>query len=227
MSYIRKILAGVLILAMMLGLAVVGEAATSPSDVPQPTNPNYDPATGNDTETASNGVQVVYHINNNGTSTIVSVQQTSGSTSTSINAQGGHDANGNLVPPTQVGDGKHGVLNSKRGRKITTLTINGGDGKVTINANAFKGAKVKKLKVNSAKVKIKKNAFKGAKQRTVKVYMKQVKKASHVSVTRGAFSGLSHKSRIYVSKKNMSKKEYQKLVRKLRNAGFRGKIIRN
>ena len=226
MSYIKKILAGVLILAMMLGLVVAGEAS-SPTDVPTSANPNYDPATGNDTETAQNGVQVVFHINSDGTSTITSVQQSQGTTGTSVNAYGGYDENGNYVPAAQVGDGKHGVLNSKLGQKITTFAVNNGDNQVTINANAFKGSKVKTVKINGKKVKIKKNAFKGTKQKTVKIYVKKAKKATDVSVAKGAFNGLSSKSKIYVSKKNMSKKEYNKLVKKLRKAGFKGKVVRN
>ena len=226
MCYIKKILAGVLILAMMLGLVVAGEAASSPSVVPTPANPNYDPATGNDTETAQNGVQVIFHIDGD-TSTIIDVHPVEGSNGTSVNAYGGYDADGNYTPATQVGDGEHGVMDSKPGQQITTFEVTSGDSEVTINSYAFKGSKVKKVKIHGRKVKFNKNAFKGTKQKTVSIYLKQVKKASDVSVAKGAFKGLSSKSKIYVSKKNMSKKEYNKLVKKLRKAGFKGKVIRN
>ena len=74
---------------------------------------------------------------------------------------------------------------------------------------------------------IKKNAFKGTKATKVKITISGKKrKASAFSFSKGAFNGLSKKSSIVVSKSTMTKKEFNKLKKKLQKAGFKGKITR-
>ena len=220
----KRITAMILVLVLTLGMGVLSFAETSPGEVVTPANPNYDPKTHLDVETADNGVQVTFYINGS-TSTVVDVQATG--SGTTVNAYGGYDENRTYVPAIQVGDGTHGVMNSKKGQKIKTFAINNGDNLVTFKKYAFKGSKASKVKVNGQKSKFEKNAFKGTKKANAKIYLKKAKTAKDITVAKGAFNGLNNKSTIYVSKKNMSKKEYNKLVKKLRKAGYKGKIVRN
>lgn len=93
----------------------------------------------------------------------------------------------------------------------------------TVATNAFKGQKhVKKIYLGRSVVKAEKKAFSGAKK-LKKVYVRTAKK---FTFKKGAFKGLkTGKMTVYVNKK-MSKKNYKKLVKSLRKAGFKGKIKR-
>ena len=75
------------------------------------------------------------------------------------------------VPITQIGTGKSGVFNSKAGRIVTRVTVKSKADVVTIKANAFKGSKVKTLKLNSKKTVINKNAFNKTKAKSPKIYV--------------------------------------------------------
>ena len=128
---------------------------------------------------------------------------------------------GSKVPITQIGTGKAGVFNSKAGRIITRVTVKSSANVVTIKANAFKGSKVKTLKLNSKKTIINKNAFNKTKAKSPKIYVN-----GKVSAKKGAFKGLSKKAKIIVSKKAYSKKAFKKLKKALKKAGFKGTISR-
>ena len=125
------------------------------------------------------------------------------------------------VPITQIGTGKSGVFNSKAGRIVTRVTVKSKADVVTIKANAFKGSKVKTLKLNNKKTVINKNAFNKTKAKSPKIYVN-----GKVSAKKGAFKGLSKKAKIIVSKKAYSKKAFKKLKKALKKAGFKGTISR-
>lgn len=125
------------------------------------------------------------------------------------------------VPITQIGTGKSGVFNSKAGRIVTRVTVKSKADVVTIKANAFKGSKVKTLKLNNKKTVINKNAFNKTKAKSPKIYVN-----GKVSAKKGAFKGLSKKAKIVVSKKAYSKKAFKKLKKALKKAGFKGTISR-
>ena len=160
----------------------------------------------------------------NGSATVVKIEATGDGNMAPIGTA--HDENNNEVTDITIGDGTNGVLDNKNGQKIITLQIDNGSKKVIIKANALKNSKVTKVIIKGQKSKFEKNVFKGTKKKTCRIYLKGAKKAKDVSIAKGAFNGLGKNSKVYLSKK-MDKKEYKKLVNKLRKAGFKGKIVRN
>jgi hypothetical protein len=132
------------------------------------------------------------------------------------------------IPVTQLGDGKKGVFNSKKGRIIKRVYVKSqAKNGITIAKKAFYGSKVNKITFTAKKVKIKASAFSGTKVENLKIVIKGKKKtAKAFSFAKGAFKGLSSDAKVIVSKKTMSKKQYKKLVKKLRKAGFEGTIKR-
>lgn len=115
---------------------------------------------------------------------------------------------------------------NKSSVSIGTVTVKGV--KYTFNyikANAFKATKkVKTVSINTGnrKVTIAKNAF--AKSKVSKLKLRGFKKASNVSFKKGAFKSSKIK-KVYVSKA-MSKKEFNKIKKALRKAGFKGTVKR-
>ena len=224
MSFIRKLMAAVLILAMTFGLVVVGNAATSPSEVVEPANPGYDLSKNTDTETGD-GSKVVYKVGST-TSTVLTVERLEKFPSTRIvYLQQAKDKDNKKVLVSKLCDGKNGIFDSKYGRKILHVIVQKTPD-VTISKGAFKGSKIEKIELRNQKTKFKKDAFKGTKQSKVKIELKGATTAADVTVSKGAFNGLSKKSVISVKKSKMSKSEFDKLVKKLRKAGFTGKIVR-
>lgn len=215
MGYMKRAMALLLALVMSLCLVFSANAATSPTTAP--TNPNFDPTTGQDTNTQDDATIVSTVVNN--TAVVDSVTSTGGS---SVSLTVAKDASNNEVPITQVGDGTKGAFDPT----IKTVTVSSTAEQVTIAKNALSKAKVKKLNVNAASVSIKKNAFKGTKTKNPTIKITGVKKASDVKVVKGSFDGLNKKAQFVVSKKSMSKKQFNKLKKNLKKKGFKGKIVR-
>lgn len=224
MSYIKKTLALVLILAMTLGLVFEANAAGSP-DV-GPVNPGYDPATDTDTDTQDDAGNVHISVFTDGKVILTEVQGDGTSAGSKAAINDARDENNIPVPITDIGDGKTGVLDSKLGRKVTSLVINTGADNVTLNKNALSGSKVSKLTVKNRKVKIRKNAFKNTKAKNPKIKLTGLRTASDLTLSKGAFNGLGADTTIVVSSK-MSGKQYRKLYDKLVKAGFKGTLKRN
>ena len=89
---------------------------------------------------------------------------------------------------------------------------------VAVSGNAFNKTSVKKVVLGTNVYKVYKNAFKGAKKLKY-IYIRTTKR---VKVSKGAFKGLNTKKMtIKINKKN---KNYKKIVKALRKAGFKGKI---
>ena len=130
-----------------------------------------------------------------------------------------------MVPVTDI---FKDTFNSNEGRRVTKLTLTPPAGiNIVIHTGAFNKSKVKKLNLKlgkKGKVTIQKNAWKKTKARKVKITIK-AKKAKQVVVKKKAFKYLKKKSVIKV-KKSMSKKQFKKLRKKLKKAGFKGKIKR-
>lgn len=114
----------------------------------------------------------------------------------------------------------------KNNRKTITIpskiTVKGVKYDVTaIGAKAFKNCKkATKLILPASVTRIDKNAFAGAKK--VKVIKLNGKKAP--TIKKGAFKGLNTKKITLQVKKSMSKKQYKKLAKAAKAAGFKGKI---
>ena len=126
---------------------------------------------------------------------------------------------------TQVGNGKIGVFDSKKGRCVKSVTI-GSTKKVTVAPNAFKNSSVNILRLKSKMV-FKANAFKGTNNAAMKIYVIAPKKtAADFSFASGAFTGLSDKAVFTVTADAMTAAEFNKLKSKLVKAGFKGKIVR-
>ncbi len=97
----------------------------------------------------------------------------------------------------------------------------------TVKANAFrKNAKLKTVNIKNAgqKITLQKNAFAGAKNlRRINI---QITKASSLIVKKGAFKGLNtRKMTIRVNKKTKAK-ELVKIRKRLKAAGFKGKVTK-
>ncbi len=96
-----------------------------------------------------------------------------------------------------------------------------------IKANAFKkNAKLKSVTIKNAgqRLTLQKGAFTGAK--SLKKITIQIKKASALTVKKGAFKGLdTRKTTVKVDKKTKAK-ELAKIRRKLKAAGFKGKVAK-
>ena len=214
MNGMKKILAFVLVLALTLGLAAVSFAADSPS-----VGPEYDPTTGVVTEKIP-GAVVKAQVEEKKLLSVQADDSKKATISTLI------DQYGKTFLVTTIGDGKKGVLASTDGRKITTLTTSADLESITFAKAALKGSKVKKLVIKGKKVTFAAGAFKGTKEKSLKIYLKGVKKASQVKIAKGALAGLGAKAKIIVSAKQMSEKQYQKLVDKIFKAGFKGSVVR-
>jgi len=214
MNGMKKILAFVLVLALTLGLAAVSFAADSPS-----VGPEYDPTTGVVTEKIP-GAVVKAQVEEKKLLSVQADDSKKATISTLI------DQYGKTFQVTTIGDGKKGVLASTDGRKITTLTTSADLESITFAKAALKGSKVKKLVIKGKKVTFAASAFKGTKEKSLKIYLKGVKKASQVKIAKGALAGLGAKAKIIVSAKQMSEKQYRKLVDKIFKAGFKGSVVR-
>ncbi len=214
MNGMKKILAFVLVLALTLGLAAVSFAAGSPS-----VGPEYDPTTGVVTEKIP-GAVVKAQVEEKKLLSVQADDSKKATISTLI------DQYGKTFQVTTIGDGKKGVLASTDGRKITTLTTSADLESITFAKAALKGSKVKKLVIKGKKVTFAAGAFKGTKEKSLKIYLKGVKKASQVKIAKGALAGLGAKAKIIVSAKQMSEKQYRKLVGKIFKAGFKGSVVR-
>lgn len=137
------------------------------------------------------------------------------------------NADNRAVNITQIGDGTHGIFNSKAGRRVKRVRVASKAKRVTFVKYAFKKSKIKKIVLQSKRVTFNKNVFKGTGQKNVLIRVSGAKnKASNYSFRKGAFNGLSKKSKVVVNKKTLTNKEFKKLKKKLKNAGFKGKIVR-
>ena len=227
MGFMKKSLAIVLVVVMTFGVAMTAFAAGSPNVGPdsKDVNPGYDDAKHIDNNTQDHtGNRVSSIINDNNTATLYKVTSLDGESGyKTVTVNTARNKDNQKVTTTKIGDGKNGVFNSKSGRKVTTVKIKS-DAKVTVSAKAFKGSKVKKIEVSSQKVSFKKNAFDGTKTKNPTITFSGAKKASDITVSKGAFKGLNENAKIVV--KGMSKKEFNKLKTKLEKAGFTGKITR-
>jgi hypothetical protein len=210
MSQIKRIVAIVLILAMTLCVGLEAFAAGSPT-----VGPEFDPTTGIVTE-ESQGTTLQYDVD---TKAITSIQSQGEAKTYTVDTV--IDQTGQETQPTTFGDDAQGVFDSVQGRKITTVTFKHG---TTLKSKSLKRSKVKKI-VAEGPISIEKGAFLKTLEKKPKIYAKGIKKASEFKVEKGAFKGTTG-GKIYVSK-DMSKKEFKKLQKKLKKAGFKGKLVRS
>ncbi len=232
MGFYRKVMAVVLVLVMILSLGLSCVAAGSPSDGPESDdlNPGYDERTEIDTNTQD-------HVNKNVKTKVVSptsavVQSVSSNAgerlATVVTFKVARDKDNEQVPITKIGNGVKGVFNSKKGRVVKTVLVTTKAKTLTVARNAFRGSNVKNIKLrNAKKTVIQKDAFKGTKNSNVKIYIQRSKRnASAFTFAKGAFDGLSSKAQVIVDKSTMTAKEFKKLEKKLKAAGFKGRITR-
>ena len=115
------------------------------------------------------------------------------------------------------------VTSKKKSVSIPSkVTVNGVKYKVTkLNANALKNCKkATKVTIPDSITTINKNAFKGAENlKTIKLNTKK-----NITVKKGAFKGLDTKKVTIKVNKKISKKNFEKLQKTLKKAGFKGKI---
>lgn len=225
METFKKVIAVALVLVMALGVMMTAYAVESPTA--GPTNPGYDEKTNTETNEQDHFDNVVVTKFESSSKVVVLKATSTGEKGDKVEFRVARNANDEETAITQVGDGKNGVFNSKAGQKITLVNISSTASSVKIAAYAFKGAKVATLKLSGKKVSINKNAFKGTKKTKVTIRIQgSKKKASDFTFSKGAFNGLSKKSKVIVSKSTMTKSEFKKLKKKLRAAGFKGSITR-
>lgn len=210
----KRVMAAIMVGVLTLSSAFTVSAASSPTEAPA--EQSEDPNTVDHLE----GKKVTSDVNTKtNTATVKSVKSSEDAeVKNAVVINNARDSVGNKVPITSVGTGKKGVFD----KIITRVTVKSQASNVTFKAKAFKGSKVKTLKLNNKKTTIKKNAFNGTKAKNVKIYVNNGK----LVAKKGAFKGLSSKAKIIVSKKAYSKKAFKKLKKALKKAGFKGKIVR-
>ncbi len=212
MNGLKKVLAFVLVLSLALSLAVAAFAADSPGS-----GPEYDPTTDTVTEKIPGAV-----VKATVTEKKVTSLQASGEEDTTMIGKLLDQYSKEFAPIALT----KAALDSVAGRSLLIVKTSSDLDTFTFEKQAFSNSKVRMLVVHGSKVSFLKDAFKGAKNKKMKIYLKGLKKASDLKVQKGSFKGLGNKAKIIVYKKNMSAKEYDKLVAKLVKAGFTGKIIR-
>lgn len=208
-KFMAAIMVGVLTLSSAFTVSAAGTA--SPVAAPQSEDPN--------TVDHLEGKKVTSDVDTTKqTANVKSVKSSADAeVKNAVVLNNARDSVGNAVPITSVGTGKKGVFD----KIITRVTVKSKAKNVTFKAKAFKGSKVKTLKLNNAKTTINKNAFNGTKAKNVKIYVN-----GKLTAKKGAFKGLNSKAKIIVSKKAYSKKAFNKLKKALKKAGFKGKITR-
>lgn len=210
----KRVMAAIMVGVLTLSSAFTVSAAPSPTQAPA--EKSEDPNTVDHLE----GKTVTSDVNTkDNTATVKKVKSSEDAqVANAVVINVARDSAGNKVSITSVGSGKSGVFD----KIITRVTVKSQASNVTFKAKAFKGSKVKTLKLNNKKTTIKKDAFKGTNAKNVKIYVNKGK----LVAKKGAFKGLSSKAKIIVSKKAYSKKAFKKLKKALKKAGFKGKIVR-
>lgn len=221
MNVKKKLLALVLVFAMVLSFAMPAFAAKSPA------NEGYDTASNLDVNTQDHQNKTVTSKISTKSAVVWSVTKTNGANSDYVQLKVARTKENDQKEISHIGDGKKGVFDSQEGRVVKTAVINSAAKQVKILTNAFKGSNVSNLKLQSKKIVIQKDAFKGTKVTNPLIVINgQKKTASSFVFASGAFNGLGKTARICVAGKTMTKAEFQKLIKKLRAAGFTGKIYR-
>ena len=151
--------------------------------------------------------------------TVIKAERTSGGSGDPVILKVARNSNNKQVPITAVGDGKKGVFNSKKGRKITTVHFNSNKD-IVVKNYAFKGSKVKIIKIDGGTVIFHKYAFKGTKQKKITIRFK-TKKASSLKLKKGSLKGITK-----VTVKGLSKKEYKKLLKAAKKVGIKSSIFK-
>ena len=222
MSFLKKMLAAVLILAMTLSLVTAAFAAgsTSPVNPDEPKNPGWNDEERLDGNTQDhNNTKVTTKVTNSAATVLEIRRRAKDNICTLTTAR---DRDNNKRDITAIGDGKNGVLDNSAGASIKTLEISS-KAKVTVKAKAFKNSRVNKLNVKSKQVQFNSNCFTGTQVKNPTINITKATKASDIAVQSNAFHGLNSKATIVVNK-NMSKTEFNKLKKKLQAAGFKGTI---
>lgn len=224
MEIMKKVMAIVLVLVLSLSLVVVASAASSPTEGYE----DFDPETMVDSNTKDHTNKTVEtKVSSLNKAVMFKIESKAGAKRAYlVQVKNARNVNGQAVPITQIGNGKAGVLNNKKGNVVTKMRVDSTAKNVTIAANAFKNSYIKLLKLNSKTVTIKANAFKGTKVKNPKIYISGTKKdAKDLKFAEGAFNGLNSKAKVIVSKGIMTKAQFAKLDRKLTKAKFPGKVI--
>lgn len=151
--------------------------------------------------------------------TVIKAELTVGRVGNIVYLKKARNSNNKEVPITAVGDGKKGVFNSKKGRKITQVVFSSAK-IMDVQKNAFKGSNVKKIVIDSTTVIFHKYAFKGTKQKKITIRFK-TKKASSLNLKKGALKGITK-----VTVKGLSKKEYKKLLKAAKKVGIKSNIFK-
>lgn len=211
----KKFMAAIMVGVLTLSSAFTVSAAGTASETTAPAAQSEDPNTVDHLE----GKKVTSDVDTTKqTANVKSVKSSADAeVKNAVVLNNARDSKNNKVPITSVGTGKKGVFD----KIITRVTVKSKAKNVTFKAKAFKGSKVKTLKLNNAKTTINKNAFNGTKAKNVKIYVN-----GKLTAKKGAFKGLNSKAKIIVSKKAYSKKAFNKLKKALKKAGFKGKITR-
>ena len=220
----KKMMAAVLAAVMMMSTAGSTLAAPSPVTPPTPTTPTATTPAATpsvdgyiDNNTKDHTANEVVSVINKDLATVLTATST-GSEGKQLALSVATNSKGESVPITVIGDGKKGVFNSKKGRKVTTVQLSSANA-VLVKKLAFKGSKVKTIKINTD-VTLSKNSFKGTKQKKVTLSFK-TKKASSLTLKKGALKGLKK-----VTVKGLSKAEYKKLLKKAKKAGIKTSIFK-
>lgn len=222
----KKLMAALLVAAMMVSTAIPVLATESPVNPPKK-NPGYSDTNNWDNNLQDhNGDVLVRSYVVDDTARVIAVTHKAGQIPASWTALTvARNRDNKKVFITEIGDGSTGIFNSAKGKRVTKATI-GSTKAVTVNANAFAGSNLKVLLIKSS-LTIKADAYKGISNTALKQYLiapPANKKAADYTFESGAFEDLVSTARFSVGASVMTSTEFSKLKTKLQKAGFKGQI---
>ena len=231
MKNVRRVIAMVLASTMLLSTALTASAAGSPTTAPK--NPGFDTKTRVETNVKDHHDNYVEAKQSKDCAKVTIL--TAGAerdkmktdAARTLTLEYARNKNNKKAQITHLGDGTKGVFDRMRGYVVKTVKLQSKAKSFAIQKAAFKGSQVKKLIVRTNKLTIKKDAFKGTKVKNLKIVIGgSKKKASAFKFYKGCFNGLSSKSEIKVLSTAMSGAEFKLFKKKLKYAGFKGKVYR-
>lgn len=224
MGFKKRMVALVLAIAMVVAAAAPVFAASSPENPGWKDNLDWNYQDHNTEGRKTHQIRLV--VSKVGkTQAAVWMAETKNKIKDYVNLRWARNKDDEKVNITHIGDGTKGVFNSKLGKYITKVDITSEAPIVKIRTNAFLGSKVQRLRIAGNKIIIKKDAFKGISNKSPEIQICGTgRHAKDFTFYEGCFSGLSSSARIRVKKTSMSKTEYNKIRKRILNAGFKGII---
>lgn len=231
MGITKKVMTAVLsgVLAMSMAASVFA-ATSSPTDKPSTkANPGYIYSQNMDVNTQDhgNGKAATVTSKVGTTNAIVRRVESASSKKTYLALKVARNSQNKTQPITHLGNGTVQPFNNKTGKYITNVDILSTAATFKIGPRAFGGSNVKVLRIAGKNISISKDAFTTTNVKNPQIQICGTnRKASQFTFAKGCFNKLNSKAEIVVKSTSMTVPQYNLLVKKLKAAGFPGKIRR-